>query len=75
LKTKKAFLNLIVLLVLALGLTAFTPTQAATDYNVLVWSGNGAYHVEVELFKGNATDWGYKVTNSTAMLTAGMLTN
>jgi hypothetical protein len=74
LKTKKAIFNLTILLILALGLSSFTPTQAAGEGTVLVWSGNGALHVEVDLFKGNASDWGYTIKNSTSQMTASLLT-
>ncbi|MFW9905520.1 MAG: Heimdall-CTERM domain-containing surface protein [Candidatus Thorarchaeota archaeon] len=63
-----------IILLLALGLSTFTPTQAAGEGTVLVWSGNGALHVEVDLFKGNASAWGYTVKNSTAQMTASLLT-
>lgn len=50
-----------------------TLTGNNSNYFVLVWSANDAYHIEVELFKGNASDWGYTVLNSTATMTSDLL--
>jgi len=67
--------SIIVLGMALLFLSAFSsvPTQAADNVQVLVWSGNGAYHVEVEFLKGNATDWGYDVTTSEGEMNSSIL--
>ncbi|MHA2389658.1 MAG: hypothetical protein ACXACW_13145, partial [Candidatus Hodarchaeales archaeon] len=68
---KKAIIFSMAILMLA-ALSSFQ-AQAADNVQVLVWSGNGAYHVEVEFLKGNATDWGYDVTSNTEEMNASVL--
>jgi hypothetical protein len=45
----------------------------SNDTTILVWSGNGAFHIEIEGFKANATRWGYTVASSTEELNASLL--
>jgi hypothetical protein len=68
---KTAVIFSMALLLLA-ALSSFQ-AEAADNVQVLVWSGNGAYHVEVEFLKGNATEWGYDVTTNEEGLVAADL--
>jgi hypothetical protein len=49
--------------------------KPAANTKVLVWNGNGAYHVEVVAFTGNATGWGYDVTTADGEMNASVLTD
>jgi hypothetical protein len=69
---KKGYTALI-LMVFALGMLSLASAAPQQNAKVLVWSANGAYHVEVTLFAGNATAWGYDVESSTDPLNASML--
>ena len=49
------------------------PVEAQADITVLVWSGNGALHVEVESFKGNASTYGVEVFTSEGEMNTSIL--
>ena len=68
---KTAVIFSMALLMLA-ALSSFQ-AQAADNVQVLVWTANGGYHVEVKAFKGNATDWGYDIlTQETGLVAADL---
>ncbi len=63
-----------ILFLLTLGMLSLTnPTSAQADYKVLVWSGNGALHVEVMSFEGNASNYGYEVVTSVGEMNTSIL--
>ncbi len=68
---KTAVIFSMALLMLA-ALSSFQ-AQAADNVQVLVWTSNGGYHVEVEALKGNATDWGYDINTLETGLNATVL--
>jgi hypothetical protein len=70
LKRTFALLSLTLLL---LGSLSTLSAQGASDATVLVWTGNGGYHVEIDGFIANCTEWGYTVTNATSELNASLL--
>jgi len=48
-------------------------TKPPANSNVLVWSGNGAFHSEIGKFTRDAAGWGYEVRSSTEEIESHML--
>jgi hypothetical protein len=71
---RKIVFSFLAILLFASLFSYAAAAKPSANKKVLVWSANAAPHVEVVAFTGNATAWGYDVSNTTETINASVLT-